>query len=94
VREARVRGGGREGDPGGAQDAREAEVGQLDVRVVGVRGEQDVLRLDVAVDDALGVQVLERLQQLEHDLGRVALGEGLLGNDAVEQLAALLRASS
>ena len=49
---------------------REAEVRDLDVAV---KIEQDVLRLEVAVDDVERVQVVER----ERDLGRVELGYGV-----------------
>jgi hypothetical protein len=52
-------------------------------------GVDEVLRLEVAVNDALGVQVLHALQDLYHHGARLALGEVGFLHDAVEQLAAV-----
>ena len=50
--------------------------------------DQDVLGLDVAVDDVLLVDVVQRLGDLEHDLARLADAEPLLAEQhAVERLA-------
>lgn len=47
-----------------SNDPREAEVTQLDLRELLVRGQQHVLRLQVAVHDVLLVQVLQGYQDL------------------------------
>ena len=62
--------------------AGDAEVHHLDV-AVGV--EHHVLRLDVAVDDALAVRVGERVEQLDADGDDVAVAE--LAGQLVQRLA-------
>jgi hypothetical protein len=65
--------------PGSARELGElaapAEVGHLGHEV---RVEQDVLRLEVAVQEALAVDVLQRQGHLGHDLARVALRKPLV----------------
>lgn len=58
--------------PGAAfgQGARQAEVAQFDVEVL---GEQDVVWLDVPVDDVGRVDVLEAAQDLVHDFQKILL---------------------
>jgi hypothetical protein len=65
----------------------EPEVDQLQLPV---RRQHDVVGLDVAVDDALRVQVVQRREQFPHVNDTVLLGEGLIigVGDLVEQLAA------
>ena len=48
--------------------------------------DQDVLRLDVPVDDAEVVAVLEGAEQLRHDGAGLALGEGHDAGEEVEEL--------
>ena len=55
----------RDGDAGRAEHTGDAEVGQLRLTPV---GEQDVGRLDVAVDHAVVVRVLQRAADLQSDL--------------------------
>ena len=50
-------------------DPRQAEVEQADGELVALL-DHDVRRLDVAVDDALGVRVRERVQHLRGDFDR------------------------
>ena len=73
---------------GTLDDLGEPEVGQLDARIVVVRLEQDVLGLEVAVNNALGVHVRDRRRQLSNDLARLTLAIPLLLTDAIEELAA------
>jgi hypothetical protein len=54
--------------------AREAEVHHPHPQPGGLLRDHDVVRLDVAVDDALGVAVLERLGDLDGDLHDLAEG--------------------
>ena len=61
----------------------EAEVGELDVEVL---VEEDVLRLDVSVDDAEVVAVLQCAEQLRHDGPGLALGERHDAGEKVEEL--------
>lgn len=51
--------------------------------------EQQVLQLEVAVDDALGVQVPERGDDLRAVEARALLAEGALARQVEEQLAAV-----
>ena len=95
----------RRGDPLRVEELRDAEVGQLDVdafaglraRRVARRGggavlEHDVLRLDVAVNDAGGVGVRQRREQLDSERGgdlgreRAPLFEHLAERRAANQL--------
>ena len=70
----------------GLREARDAEVHHLDAAVL---QQHDVLRLDVAVDDAALVRVLQRLQDLHRKVQRLApldlalLLDVLLERDAV-----------
>mmetsp|Transcript_41282 Transcript_41282/g.102334 ORF Transcript_41282/g.102334 Transcript_41282/m.102334 type:complete len:327 (-) Transcript_41282:45-1025(-) len=64
------------------------EVGQLDRRIGRRRGVEQVLRLEVAVADVVRVQVLQRVRDLPHALGRILLGIRATRDDAVEELAA------
>ena len=67
-------------------DVRDAEVGDLDAAV----GQQeDVRRLDVAMDDAELVRVVERIQDLRHDAHDVGRREPLVRLEVVLELAAL-----
>lgn len=65
----------------------EAKVGQQDVGIVGVVGQQQVFGLQIAVDDVEVVHVLDAHQHLSGEFGGVALGEALQLGDAVQQLA-------
>mmetsp|Transcript_12135 Transcript_12135/g.38929 ORF Transcript_12135/g.38929 Transcript_12135/m.38929 type:complete len:253 (-) Transcript_12135:307-1065(-) len=66
---------------------RKAKVRNLD-RVRVRRLVQDVLRLEVAVDNLLVVQKVQRLAQLGHAAGRLLLGVLLFLHDSVKELAA------
>ena len=85
-----VEGGATEGlhEGGVVEGAGEAKVGELDDAGV-VEGEEDVLGLEVAVDDAeVVVEVVDGVEQLlEVELGAL-LGEELVVADLVEQLLA------
>ncbi|GIX65340.1 colanic acid biosynthesis glycosyltransferase WcaI [Babesia caballi] len=72
----------------GPAQRREAKVRQLDGGRLALVREQNVLRLDVAVDDAALVQVRHDLQQLADDAVRVRLGEAVPLVDQVVQLPA------
>jgi hypothetical protein len=65
---------------------RQAEVRDFDVDVVGGADKENVFRLQVAMDDTLGVQVLHGLKQLLHQELRVRFGIMLLLKDPFEQL--------
>ena len=80
--EQRTRGGQRP-----APDVlREAEVGHGHAAV---RAHHQVARLDVAVDDALSVRVVERQGRVPHDAGRLARRERAAPLDQVGQVAPL-----
>ena len=75
--------------PGGrVERRRQAEVAQLDQRVLRPVGEQQVLRLDVAVRQAPAVQVLQRRRHLPQQQRGVALRVRAARADPVEDLAA------
>ncbi len=61
--------------------ASDAEVGQYCVPL----GEKDILRLDVAMDDAAGMRIGECARELAQDLQAVCNGEGALKRQAVVQ---------
>ena len=85
--------GQRPDDVAGARQRRvarqvgDAEVGQLRRRAGGARavGDDHVLGLDVAVDDAAAVRVLERVGEREADPQHVAVGQLALGGELVER---------
>ena len=70
-------------------DARDAEVGDLDAAVL---QDHDIVRLDIAMDNAAAVGVLERLGDLHGEMQRLAPVEAalllqiLLERDALDQL--------
>ena len=54
------------------EDLRDAEVDDLDVRTaVLATGEEQVRRLEVAMDDAVRVRLVERLADLQHAIDGV-----------------------
>ena len=59
---------------GGVGEPGDAEVHQLGARLA-VLGDEDVLGLDVAVDDAARVGVVERLAEVGADLADLAVAE-------------------
>ena len=67
-----VSGGGQRRAVG---EARDAEIHQLRARGVALLGDEDVLRLDVAVDDRARVGVVERLAEIGADLADLAVAE-------------------
>ena len=67
----------------------EAEIDQLDLGVLGSVVHEEVLRLQVSMDNAVSVQVLDSADHLAHDIGGVALSEPLRGNDAVKEFSTL-----
>ena len=74
-----------EGEPAGAFLAGEAEVDELDGVI---RADHDVLRLEVAVDDAVMVDVVEGLQDFAGDVhGALGRELGFLGENIAEQAA-------
>ena len=75
--------GGRGAHLGG-HVAGEAEVAELDRAA---RPDQDVLRLHVAVDDAVVVQVVQRLDELPRDLLHLLLRQRLVVLEDLEELA-------
>ncbi len=75
-----VAGGGQRGPVGEPGDA---EVHQLGAEFP-VRGDDDVLRLDVAVHDAARVGVVERLAEVGADLADLAVAERPLAGQAGE----------
>ena len=68
-------------------DLGETEIDNLEVRVRLFRLEQEVLWLEISVRDALIVAVVERMQDLFENLSGVLLGEELVLDDTVKQLA-------
>jgi hypothetical protein len=72
-----------------ARQMRDAEVRQLGRRAGRARpvGDDHVLRLDVAMDDAALVRVLERVGEREADTQHVAVGELAVGGEAIERAA-------
>lgn len=63
---------------------REAEVDQLDMRLVALLIKQEVLGLNIAMADAILMQVAQRVESLFHDSRRLLLGEMLRLDDVVE----------
>src|SRR5262249_35336096 len=72
--------------PGAGPEDRDPEVG--DPRVVAVV-QEDVLGLQVAVDDAVAVQVVEGLAHRQHDGPRLPGGQGVPGPQPPPQVAPL-----
>ena len=70
------------GQPGRVGDQGDAEVHQLGARLA--VDDLDVLRLDVAVDDAARVGVVERLAEVGADLADLAVGEHVFAGQAGE----------
>ena len=60
------------------------------MHAVGQIDDEQVLRLDVAVDDVERVQVVERRRQVQRHAARLRLAELAGGRDRVEQVAALI----
>ena len=71
------------GDVGALDGLRDAEIGQLHRPVA---AQQDVGRLDVAVDDAGGMGVVERIRDRTHDLHRAARLDRAARQDVGERL--------
>ena len=69
------------------EDLGQPEVGHRDLPRARLL-EQDVLRLDVAVDDAVRVHEGEHLEHLPNHVLRVPLAEGAALHDALKQRAA------
>lgn len=69
-------------------DARQAKVGNEQVGIVLWRAEEQVLGLEVAVHDAMVVQIGDGRKGGAHELRRVGLVVVALAADAVEELAA------
>ena len=67
---------------------RQAEVNDLEVRVIRLSLEQEVLWLQITVNNVLCVAVVQRLQNLAEDLRSLVFFEELCFNDAIEQLTA------
>ena len=68
---------------------RETKIDQFDFGVLGSVVHEEVLWLQVSMDNAVSVQVLDCTDHLAHDIGGVTLGEPLSGDDAVKKLSAL-----
>jgi hypothetical protein len=83
-----VAGGRGAGDLAG-QGLHEAEVGEVGVLLVALAGEQDVARLDVAVDEAAAVRRVERGGDLADDGHRAARLERALAADRVQEVGAV-----
>lgn len=66
----------------------QAEVGQLDGGPLLLGREQQVFRLQVSVDDAVHVAVVDTLQDLLDAVRRVRLGVELARDDVLKELAA------
>jgi hypothetical protein len=69
-------------------DAAEAEVGDQQVCVVFGRAEEEVLGLEVAVDDAVVVEVCDGREGCADQVCGIGLEVGALAADAVEEFAA------
>ena len=82
----RAEGGGEVGIGEAARRgvAGDAEVDQLDVVVV---VDHDVFRLQVAVDDAVGVDVVERLKNAEGDVDGAVMGNAALVENLAQKAA-------
>ncbi len=64
----------------------DTEVGDLHGSVL---DQEDIRRLDVAVDDALAMRIVERIEHLRHDANDVGNGEPLVRLEILLELAAL-----
>ena len=67
----------------------QAEVGNFQIPVVLLRGEEQVLRLQVPMHDVLGMQVLKRADEVLHHRPGVGLSIQALTLDLVEELTTL-----
>ena len=70
-------------------DGRQAEVGYLQVPVVVLGGEEEVLRLEVAVNNPVMVKICEGREEVAHDRSCVRLPIQALALDLLEELATL-----
>ena len=70
-------------------DGRQAEVGYLQVPVVVLGGEEEVLRLEVAVNNPVMVKICEGREEVAHDRSCVRLPVQALALDLLEELATL-----
>ena len=73
------------------EEARETEICDLDLavlHVLGITGQQNVPRVQVAVHDSLRVQVIHCLSDLPHQHRRVSLGVEALVHNLLQHLAA------
>ena len=68
---------------------RETKINKLNMRLVAFLVQQEVLRLNVTVANAIFVQVAERVESLLHDSGRLFLCQVLRLYNMIEELAAL-----
>ena len=69
-------------------DTREPEVCNLEWSIGRLVGQQYVFRLEVTMNDVVGVHVVERIAERGDDIGRVALCVLTALDDAVEELSA------
>ena len=65
------------------------KINQFDLGVLGGVVHKEVLRLQVSMDNAVSMQMLDSTDHLAHDIGGVALGEPLSSDDTVKKLSAL-----
>mmetsp|Transcript_3608 Transcript_3608/g.12672 ORF Transcript_3608/g.12672 Transcript_3608/m.12672 type:complete len:225 (+) Transcript_3608:4185-4859(+) len=68
-------------------EGRQPEIRDLERRVFVLRGEQEVLRLEVAVNDSVDMARPHDLEHLPDDGRGILLGVVLLGDDPLEELA-------
>lgn len=68
---------------------RQPEIDHLNTRQIILFEKHKVLRFDVSVGNLLGVNVLERLKHLFHDVCGYVFTQVFLLNDVIEQLTSL-----